>query len=50
MLAAVPNDQRVGPVVKQTNGQPFEVRHYRDLFRRYARAAGVPDDVQMMFK
>lgn len=46
-LTSIPEDQRVGPVIKR-NGKPFEKEAYRNAFRRYARAAGVPDDVWMM--
>lgn len=46
-LKAVPAEQRIGPVIKR-DGKPLEIRHYRDLFRRYAKAAGVSDDVKMM--
>jgi len=46
-LASIPEDERVGPVIKR-NGKPFEKRHYASLFRKYARAAGVPDAVLMM--
>lgn len=46
-LLAIPEDQRVGPVIKR-DGKPFEKEAYRNAFRRYARAAGVPDDVWMM--
>lgn len=45
---AIPADQRIGPVLRCHSGAPFEIRHYRNLFRRYARAAGVPDDVKLM--
>lgn len=47
-LNAIPEAQRVGPVIKKADGQPYEVRHYRDLFRRYAIAAGVPEEVKLM--
>lgn len=47
-LRAVPMDQRIGAVVKAKDGKPFEIRHYRELWRRFARAAGIPDEVQLM--
>lgn len=46
-LQAIPVDQRVGPVIA-LNGVPFRARGYRDRFRKYARLAGVPDDVWLM--
>lgn len=46
-IAAIPVDERVGAVIK-SNGKPFEVRHYRDLWARYREAAGVPKEVQLM--
>lgn len=47
-LSVIPKDQRVGPVLKKDNGNPFEVRQYRDLFRRFAAKAGVPPQVLLM--
>jgi len=44
-LQAIPADQRVGPVIKLQNGQPFKRRYWAALFRLHAKAAGVPDDV-----
>lgn len=46
-LAAIPTEQRVGPVIRQGNGAPFQRRWFNTKYRRYARAAGVPDEVQM---
>jgi hypothetical protein len=46
-LRAIPQDQRVGAVVK-VDGVPFKVRHYAALWRKFARKAGVPDEVWMM--
>lgn len=45
-LRAIPEDQRIGPVIKR-GGKPFEKEAYTNAFRRYARAAGVPDAIQM---
>ena len=47
-LAAIPQEQRVGPVIKQPNGIPFQRDRWSKLFRLYADAAGVPRDVWMM--
>lgn len=45
-LRAIPDGERIGPVIKR-DGRPFEKEAYTKAFRRYARAAGVPDEVQM---
>jgi hypothetical protein len=45
-LSAIPREERIGPVIKK-DGKPFEVRHYRDLWAKFAKAAGVPAEVQM---
>jgi hypothetical protein len=47
-LAAIPADQRVGPVVRMNNGKPFERRHWSALFRKYARQCGVSDAICAM--
>lgn len=44
-LQSIPLDQRVGPVIKQPNGVPFQRRRWAELFRHHAQAVGVPDDV-----
>lgn len=46
-LQRIPKDERVGAVVK-VDGVPFKVRHYSALWRKFARKAGVPDEVWMM--
>lgn len=46
-LLSIPEDQRIGPVIKR-DGKPFEKEAYRNAFRRYAKGAGVPDDVCLM--
>lgn len=46
-IEAIPMDRRVGPVICGRDGKPFTDRYYATLFRKYARAAGVPDEVQM---
>jgi hypothetical protein len=45
-LRAIPEGERIGPVIKE-NGKPFRKEVYTNRFRKYARAAGVPDEVQM---
>lgn len=47
-IEAIPADRRVGPVITGKDGKPFKERQYRNLWRRYARAAGVPDEVQLL--
>lgn len=47
-LAAVPLDQRVGPVIRQRNGQPFKRRRWAALFRIHAETAGVPEGIWCM--
>jgi hypothetical protein len=47
-LMAIPTDQRIGPVIKMDNARPFTKRHWQTTFRKYARAAGVPDEVYAM--
>lgn len=47
-LKSVPQDQRIGPVIKQPNGRPFDRFLWADRYRLYARKAGVPDEIKMM--
>jgi hypothetical protein len=47
-LAAVPETERHGPVVIDDAGLPFFRRHYADLYRELADAAGVPKGVWNM--
>ena len=47
-IEALPMDQRVGPMIRQKNGMPFTKRRWAALFRRYATAAGLPDEVCSM--
>lgn len=47
-LDEISRDSRVGPVVRKPDGEPYEIRHHRDMFRKYARAAEVPDHALMM--
>ena len=46
MLRAIPEDQRIGPVIKR-GGKPFEKEAYRNLWRRICAQVGVPMEVQM---
>lgn len=45
-IASIPEDERVGPVIKR-NGKPFQKETYTGLWRRFAREVGIPDEVQM---
>jgi len=47
-LMAIPLDQRVGPVIKQPNGVPFQQDRWSKLYRRYADRAGLPREILMM--
>lgn len=47
-LAAIPQDQRIGPVIKQPNGLPFQRDRWAKLFRQYADVAGLPRELWMM--
>jgi hypothetical protein len=47
-LAAVPEDERIGPVIKRKGGKPFDRYLWSKRFRLYRAAAGVPDDVWLM--
>jgi hypothetical protein len=47
-LSAIPQDQRIGPVIKQSNGVPFRRDRWAKLFRIYANLAGLPRDLWMM--
>lgn len=44
-LSAIPADQRVGPVIKQQNGQPFSQNLWSNKFRKYADLAGIPKEI-----
>jgi len=48
-LDAVPAVERVGPLVVDDEGMPLRRRHYQDLYRDVANAAGVPRAVWNMF-
>ncbi len=47
-LQAIPQDQRIGPVIKDNAGKPYDKRQWAKLWRRFANAAGVPADVWLM--
>ena len=47
-LAAIPETQRVGPVIRQKNGRPYSRRRWATLFKRYKTAANVPDEIWNM--
>lgn len=47
-LAAIPSDQRIGPVIRQKNGMPYPKRLWAQKWRLYADAAGVPREIKMM--
>lgn len=47
-LSAVPERQRRGPLVTDDSGMPVRRRHYQDLYRDVADAAGVPRGVWNM--
>jgi hypothetical protein len=47
-LEAIPTEQRVGPVIRQSNGRPFTQRLWAAHWRKHAQTAGVPDHVTMM--
>jgi hypothetical protein len=47
-LAAVPQEQRSGPLVVDEAGTPIRRRYYQDLYREVADAAKVPTEVWNM--
>lgn len=47
-LQAIPQDHRIGPVIRQTNGGTFDKRLWAGKWRKYADAAGVPAEIKMM--
>jgi hypothetical protein len=47
-LQAIPMSQRVGPVIKDAAGKPYDTDAWSKLWRRFADRAGVPTDVWMM--
>jgi hypothetical protein len=47
-LAAVPENERRGPIAVDENGQPFQRRYCAQLYRELAAAAAVPNEVWNM--
>lgn len=47
-LRSIPLDKRIGPVILQPNGQPYDRSWFTAKFRRYREVAKVPADVKMM--
>jgi len=48
-LREVPSQRRVEPIIVcETTGRPWRARHFREIWRECARAAGVPDGVWNM--
>jgi len=47
-LLATPADKRVGPIIVDRHGLPFDRFAWSDKFRAYRRAAELPEDVWMM--
>ena len=49
LLRAIPREKRIGPVVVcEATGRPWKRDHFQKVFRRCARAAGIPDNVWSM--
>jgi hypothetical protein len=49
LMQLTPKEVRQGPVIIcETTGEPWIKRRYQDVFRRIARAAGVPDEIYSM--
>lgn len=47
-LLEIPADERVGPVITNRQGVPYTPSAWAHMFRKCARAVGVPDDIWMM--
>ncbi len=47
-LLDVPSDKRVGPVIVDSRGMPFDRFSYSKLWRKHRTTAGVPEDILMM--
>lgn len=46
MLGRVPENQRIGPIVKdEASGLPYRYRHFARIYRKIATAAGIPATV-----
>lgn len=49
LLQAVPKERRIGAIIKcERTGEPWHERHYAEVFRDLARAAGLPDEIKSM--
>lgn len=49
LLQGIPEARRLGPVICcETTGKPWRLRHYISIFRKIARAAGIPDTIWSM--
>lgn len=49
LLQTVPKERRIGAVMKdEHSGEPWRERHYAEIFRKVADAAGVPDCIKSM--
>jgi integrase len=49
LLQATPNEKRIGAVFKdELTGEPWRERHYAEVFREIAKAAGWPDELKSM--
>ena len=48
LLEAVPHDQRVGGIIKDETGLPVRQSSYGKWWRKIARVANIPDEVQNM--
>lgn len=47
-LSEIPQDQRVGPVIRQANGATFSKSLWSRYWRRHADTAGVPRHIKIM--
>lgn len=49
ILQTIPKDQRIGAVFKdEKSGEPWRERHFAEVFRGIAKAAGWPDELKSM--
>lgn len=47
-LLAIPLEDRVGPVIKDKRGLPYDIRAWSQMFRNHRTACGIPEDIWMM--
>lgn len=47
-LQDIPLEQRVGPVIRDRNGRPYNKRDWARIWRKHANAAGLPEELKMM--